>query len=287
MLDLTMKPTGPHAANPEVAAQEVSSFVAVVNETIAAASQNEAPQAANSVLVQPGGKTFTTITDALNSITDAKLQKQYVVTVGPGTYNEVVVCKPYVFITGAGVVTTTITAPASSQQWNKGTVKAASNSAIQNMSIVSVGKTFGDWACAVDCVSVVNFDIENCSLQANAANGSNLVTLAVDYNSAGGGSQINVAYSQIAANGAGNDNVIGILVYAQAFVNVTDSKIVAEFAPTAWGASASLGSTIQLFGSTVAGTMSLVLSDSSAHITATDCTLVGPYSPGVVVNKTP
>jgi hypothetical protein len=65
---------------------------------------------------------------------------------------------------------------------------------------------------------------------------------------------------------------------------VTDSKIVADTGGTAWGASASDGSAIELFGSTVLGTMSLVLSDGS-HITATDCKLIGPYSPGVVVKS--
>lgn len=77
----------------------------------------------------------------------------------------------------------------------------------------------------------------------------------------------------------------GMLVYARAYVNVTDSKIVADGATTAWGASAGNEWTIELFGSTVLGTMSLVLSDNSAHITATDCKLVGPYSPGVVVKS--
>jgi hypothetical protein len=75
-----------------------------------------------------------------------------------------------------------------------------------------------------------------------------------------------------------------MLVYARAYAHVTDSKIVADRAGTAWGATASDGSSIDLFGSTVLGTMSLVLSDGSSHITATDCKLIGPYSDGVVVN---
>jgi hypothetical protein len=281
MLDLNIQAHGPLTANAATAAQEVPSFVSLVNAAVAAAPQ-EALQVANTVTVQPGGATFTTITAALNSITDAKLQKQYVVQIGPGTYNEVVTCKPYVFLTGAGVSTTTINAPASSDQWNKGTVKAASNSAIQNMTINSSGNDWGTWVCAVDCVAAVNFDIENCNLEGNGSNGTNLVTLAVDYSAAGGGSQINVAYTMVGAHGG--TQPIGMLVYARAFVNVTDSKIVADGAGTAWGASASLGSTINLYSTTVAGTMSLVLSDNSAQITATRCTLVGPYSPGVVVN---
>lgn len=283
MLDLSIQAEGPLTASAETAAPAVASFVSLVNAAIAAAPQ-EPLQAANTVTVQPGGKTFTTISAALDSITDAKLQKQYLVQVGPGTYNEVVTCKPYVFITGAGVAQTTITAPAGPQQWDKGTIRAASNSAVQNLSIQSIGKTWGDWACAIDCNAAVNFDIENCDLQAYPATGTNLVTLAIDYSATGGGSQVNLAYSMVGAHGENEGQIIGVLVYARAFLNVTDSKIVADESSNAWGAAAGGGSTIELFGSTVVGSQSLVLSDSSAHITATNCTLVGPYSPGVVVN---
>jgi hypothetical protein len=282
MLDLSIRAEGPLTADAAAASQEVPSFVSLVNAAVAAVPQ-EALQMANTVTVQPGGKTFTTVTDAMNSITDAKLQKQYVVQIGPGTYNEVVVCKPYVFLQGAGVAHTTITAPASANQWDKGTVKAAGNSAVQNISIVSTGNTWGSWATAVDCTAAVNFDIENCDLEANGDNGTNLVALAVDYSASGGGSQVNVAYTMIGAHGGAQP--VGMLVYARAYVHVMDSKIVADSANVAWGASASDGSAIELYGSTVLGTMSLVLSDGSAHITATDCKLIGPYSPGVVVNS--
>jgi hypothetical protein len=282
MLDLSIQAGGPLTANAAVAAQEVPSFVSLVNEAVAAAPK-EALQLANTVTVQPGGKTFSTIADAMNSITDAKLQKQYVVQIGPGTYNEVVVCKPYVFLTGAGVSTTTITAPASADQWDKGTVRAASNAAVQNMTIVSNGTTWGSWATAVDCTAAVNFDIENCNLEANGPDGTNMVTLAVDYSAQGGGSQVNLAYSMVGAHGAPGGNVSAILIYARAYLHVSDSKIVADGADVAWGASASYESTIELFGSTVLGTMSLVLPDGSGHITASDCKLIGPYSPGVVV----
>lgn len=282
MLDLSIKADGPLTANAAVAAQEVPSFVSLVNAAVAAAPQG-ALQQANTVTVTPGGKTFSKIGDAMNSITDARLQKQYVVQIGPGTYDEVVVCKPYVFLSGAGVGQTTISAPASANQWDKGTVKAASNSAVQNMSIRSIGNTWGSWATAVDCTAAVNFDIENCDLQANGDSGTNLVTLAVDYSSTGGGSQVNVAYTAIDAHGAANGNVSAMLVYARAYVHVMDSKIVADQADTAWGASASFDSTIELYDSTVLGTMSLVLPDSTGHITAVDCKLIGPYSPGVVV----
>jgi hypothetical protein len=283
MLDLSIKASGPLTADAALASQEVASFVSLVQEAVAAAPQ-EPLQAANTVTVQPGGKTFSTITAALNSITDAKLQKQYMVQVGPGTYNEVVVCKPWVFISGASTNQTFITAPASQNQWDKGTVKAASNSAIQNVSVRSVGTSWGTWATAVDCTAAVNFSIENCDLEANGQTGVNLVALAVDYSSSGGGSQVNVAYSMVGGHGDADSNPSAILVYARAYLHVMDSKVVADPGGSSWGASASYESTIELFGSTVAGGgMSLVLPDGSGHITATDCKLVGPYSPGVVI----
>lgn len=283
MLDLNLKAEGPLTANAAVAAPEVRSFVSEVNQAVAAAPK-EALQQANTVTVQPGGKTFSTISDALNSITDAKLQKQYVVQIGPGTYNEVVTCKPWVYLSGAGVAQTTITAPGAKDQMSMGTIRAASNSAIQNISVVSTSGDWGTWVCAVNCIGAVNFDIENCDLQGDATNnGPNVVALGIDYAATGGGSQVNLAYTMVGAHFGAQP--IGVLVFAGAFLNVTDSKIVADNAGTAWGAVASNNSTIDLFGSTVAGTMSLVLNDGSGHITATDCNLVGPYSPGVVVKN--
>lgn len=285
MIDFSLKPTGTLVANADVASKEVPLFVRSVNAALAAVPQ-AALTAGNTVTVQPGNRTFSTIAEAMNSITDAGLQKQYVVQIGPGTYNEVVVCKPYVFLQGAGAEQTIITAPGATGQINdKGTVKASSNAALQNMTILSVGSGWGNWATAVDCNHAVNFDIENCVLEADGDGGVNLVTLSVDYSTIGGGSQINVAYTTIRANGSGQP--VAILLYSGAYVHVTDSKILAGNANTAWGASASFSSTLDLYNSFVQGTMSLVLSDSSAKITATDCQLVGPYSPGVVINTSP
>jgi pectin methylesterase-like acyl-CoA thioesterase len=282
MLDLKMRAEGPLSANASVAAEQLRSFVKLVKEVVDAAPRNGL-ELANTVTVQPGGKTFPTITAALNSITDASVKKQYLVQIGPGTYNEVVVCKEWVFIAGAGVAQTTITAPGSTSQANKGTVRAASHSAVQDVSIVSDAKAVDAWATAVDCSGAVDFDIENCDLQGNGVAMTNAVTLSVDFDQTGGGSQVNVAYSAIGAHGP-TAFTSALMVYARGFVNVTDSKIVADTAETAWGASASHDSTIELYNTTVVGTMSLMLPDETGHITATSCKLIGPYSPGVVVN---
>jgi hypothetical protein len=279
MFDPSIKAEGPLSAQPAIASKELPAFVAGVREAVAAAP----PQAlaANSVQVQPGGKTFGTITDALNSITDAKLQKQYVVYIGPGTYNEVVTCKPYVYLQGAGSDQTTITANAGPQQWDKGTVRGCSNSAVQNVSIVSTGQTWGDWATAVNCDGAQNFDVENCALTASGPAGTNLNCVAIDYSSAGGGSQVNVAYCQINANGGGQP--IGLISFARGFVEITDSKIIAQNANTTWGAASNGGSTVNLYDCYVEGTMALAIPDYTSQMQARDCQLVGGVAPGVVI----
>lgn len=284
---LEIKATGTRVADAAVAAKEMPEFTTMVRQTIAAA-RPAAALAANTVTVSPGGQTFPTIGAALASITDARLQKQYVVQIGPGTYNEVVVCKPYVYLQGAGADQTTITAPAAAQQMDKGTVKGCSNSAVQDVKIVSSGTTWGCWAAAVDCNAAVNFDIENCSLEANdgtAQGGTNLVTVSIDYSAVGGGSQVNIAYSTILANGGGQP--IGLLSFAHGFVEITDTKIVAQNANTTWAAASNGGSTLNLYNCLASGTMSLVIPDYSSAITATDCQLVGGTSPGVVIKTGP
>lgn len=282
MFDPTIKGPGTLVAHADVAAKEIPEFVEDVRRFIA--SMPAQSVAANTVQVQPGGKTFSTITDAMNSINDASQRKQYLVSVGPGTYNEVVTCKPWVFIQGAGVNETTVTASGTENQVDKGTVRGASNAAVQNMTIISVGSTFGAWTTAVNCDSAQNFDVENCALQANDTtgnNGANLVAFAADYSVVGGGSQVHMAYCTVNANGGVQP--IGVMASDHSYVDVTDTKIIAHNANTAWGGAAFAGSMLNLFNCVVQGTTSLALPDTGAKITARDCTLIGPYDSGVVI----
>jgi pectin methylesterase-like acyl-CoA thioesterase len=283
-MDLSIKAAGALAADPDVAAKELPGFAATVRQAMTTVA-NGTP-AANQVTVSPGGQTFPTIQAAIDSIQDAKLQKQYVVQIGPGTYEEVVTCKPWVFLQGAGSGQTIVTAAAVLNEMDKGTIRASSNSAIQNMSVRSAGASSGGWVTAVDCNGTVNFAIENCVLEANAGIApdgatTNIVTVALDYSATGGGSQVNIAYCTIV--GDGGTQPTGLVAYAKSFANVTSSKIIARNAQTSWGAAANASSAITLYNCVVAGTMSLMLPDSSAKITATDCTLDGPYSDGVIV----
>src|ERR671934_1698414 len=96
----------------------------------------------NTVSVDPGGATFPTICAALASITDASQKKQYLLSVGPGTYNEKVVLKPWCFVQGAGRDQTTVSAPPTTDIWLRGTIVGASNSNIGGMTVTSLG---GSW----------------------------------------------------------------------------------------------------------------------------------------------
>jgi hypothetical protein len=63
----------------------------------------------NLVVVAKGGGDFTTITDALNSITNNSADNPFTIYVAPGVYTEKVTMKPYVDIEGAGETATKIT----------------------------------------------------------------------------------------------------------------------------------------------------------------------------------
>ena len=167
----------------------------------AAASQ----LASNTVRVDPGGATFPTIGAALASITDASQKKEYLLTVGPGFYNEQVILKPFVYIQGAGPALTTISYPpvSSNNIQSRGTVVGASNSGIGSLTANCLGGSWGDWSTALLVSGCSPFYADACSLvcedQGNA--GLNIETIAVNWNSQPDGpSQVYISYSVVLAN---------------------------------------------------------------------------------------
>jgi hypothetical protein len=279
-------PASAHAAGAAAAARSLEQFVAVVRHTVGEAAERVAAQA-NTVTVQPGGRAFSTIQAALDSITDASLKKQYLVLIGPGTYNEVVACKPWVFLQGSGDDQTVITAPGVQDFGSKGTVKGASHSAIQNLAVQSTGNGWGCWAVAVACDQAVEFDVENCLLtSSDNVGGANMIGLAVDYLGGASGSKVYVAYTTVLANCvAGQSQPLALLAFAGSFVQVTESKLVAQGGTSGWGGASNGGSNLTVDGSFVEGAgFSLNIPDYNSTCVANQCQLVGPVQNGVVVN---
>jgi hypothetical protein len=277
-------PTGPHTLKPAATQAELATFVAGVRRTVSADKPPTSAQA-NVVTVQPGGQTFSTITDALNSITNASKSRQYVVYIGPGTFKEVVTCKSWVFLSGSGPDQTIVTAPAQSTQIAKGTVRAASNSALQNCAVQATSGPWGAWTVAVDCQSVTNFDIENCQLSAtDLTNGTNLVGLSLDYASGASGSQVNVSYTTVTASGGAMP--IALFAVSGSYAHGMESKFVSENgSASGWGGCAYNASTILVENCYVQGAAYSLNLDPSSKVTANQCQLDGPVAPGVVVNS--
>ena len=116
------------------------------------------PPGPNQVVVTDGTghqKTYPSITAGLNSITDASASNEYTVTVGSGTYNESVVMKSWVYLTGAGAGQTIINSSVPA-------VKAAPNSSVQLCTIQAIGKSSDLFAIAVSVLNSPKFMLVSC-----------------------------------------------------------------------------------------------------------------------------
>jgi hypothetical protein len=251
--------------------------------------------AGNTVSVNPGGATFPTIAAALASITDNSLRKQYVINVGPGTFNEQVTLKPYVYLHGAGLDQTTITTPPATQDnaFGRGTVIGASNSGVYHVTLNSLGGSWGDWSTALAIPSCSPFYVGDvmllCDDQGNA--GVNIETCSVNWNLANGQGAALVYFSSVAvvANGrSGDSGTQALAVGPQAVVQFIESKVVGEGAGQSFGGVTASGGQLTLDNCFVqGGTWALLNSDGGSPITANNCQFNGPVSNGVTVNNFP
>lgn len=248
-----------------------------------------ASDASNSVEVQPGGRTFPTINAALASITDNKLQKQYILYVGPGTYNEKVQMKPYVSIQGADRDTTIITQPAASDAFSGGTVMAASNCTLGNVTVSSLGGHWGSYSTAVSCSGAVNFDIDNATLIVDDQNqaGVNQCTLNAALNTFDPPSQIRASYCLIQCTAQNSDSgAAAVGIAAQSTAVISYSKLIAKGGRQPFGVITARNSSVTIDDGYVEGSyFALYDSDGASIITANQCQINGPVSGGVVVNN--
>ena len=276
--------------SPDSSSQPLSQFGGT-EQLQAAASQ----LTGNTVSVNPGGATFPTIAAALASITDNSLRKQYVINVGPGTFNEQVTLKPYVYLHGAGLDQTTINTPPASgnNSFGRGTVIGASNSGVYHVKLTCLGGSWGDWSTALSIPACSPFYVADamllCDDQGNA--GINIETCSVNWNLANGQGAALVYFSSVAitANGQSGDTTAEALaVGAQAVVQLIESKVVGEGAGQSFGGTTASGGQLTLDNCFVqGGTWALLNSEGVSPITANNCQFNGPVSNGVTVNNFP
>lgn len=269
----------------ETAASELAAFVKTVQATLTA--YNPAAVPAGQVLVFPGNKVFSTISDALASITDASEQKPYACYIGAGTFNETVLCKSWVFLQGQGFGQSGVTAPAVGEFATKGTLQAVSNSAVYDLAITSVGNGGGTFATALACNAAVLVDIENCLITSiDSIGGANNLAVAIDYQENVSGSIVNFVNAQIAAQvNAGDAQPVGLLAFSGSYVQIYQSPLEGVGGKSAWGAASNGGSQLILDKCLVFGTQyALNITQLGAVCIATDCEIHGPVQSGVVVN---
>jgi hypothetical protein len=267
---------------------QLAKFVADVRKAVAAARAANLSVAANSVVVDRTGKSYPTIIAALASITDASQQKQYVILIGSGLYSEVLTCKPWVFLSGAGRDQTLISAMTEPNANVPATVTAASHSAVQDCTVRATTQGFGVAVAAIYCQGAFDFDVENCALLAIATNQMNVTGIALDSGDDPSGLHVNIAYTTVTATGGGKPTAIR--ADNGAFAHGMQSTFVAEkgSGPGVGGFAAN-GSTLLVEDCTVQGAgYSLYKEDGpsgiTTNITANQCKLNGPVGPGVVVN---
>lgn len=267
-------------------AQELQLFVSQSDKLFAEGSLRATALPANTTQVWPGGATFTTIQAAINSITNASPQVQYQVAVGPGTYNENVAMKDYVYVIGAGDDQTIITAPAQ-QQFAAGVVNSASNCGISDVVINAVSGSWGACPIGIKITSSGQFHVKGVTINAGDASNSGNNVRGISNNTGSYAGNLILGQCVIQANGGDSTTAVGIELFGMStftiFMNICALNVQAQ---QSFGVSMAVGATATVNDSKIsASTWALYNSDGMSPITANQCTIVGPVSGGVVVNN--
>lgn len=246
--------------------------------------------AANTVKVWPGGTVFTTIQSAIDSITDATPQLQYQVSVGPGTYNENVVMKDYVYVIGSGQDVTIITAPGQESVVG-GVVNSACGGGISELTINATAGSWGTWPAGIKICGNGNFHISGVTINSGAADAVGNNVRGITNNTGSYTGSVIVGQCILNVNGGDNSTSIGIELVSwegagpmTMLVNLTSVSV--SSAAQSFGISTSSGATVTAEDSKIsAASFALYDSDGASLITANQCTINGPVSSGVVVNN--
>lgn len=245
--------------------------------------------APNTAQVWPGGAIFPGIQAAINSITDAGPQVEYQVVVGAGTYNEYVTMKDYVYIIGSGIGNTIITA-AGQLNPSAGVVNSASNCGIGDLSIMATGGSWGVWPIGIKICGSGSFHISGVVITSSDSNlGGNNVR-GITNNTGSYSGNVIIGSSTIQASGAAQTTATGIECFGWSgtagFTLLIELTSITVQGTESFGLTTAVGASATLEDSKIAATVwALYNSDGASPITADQCTITGPVSPGVTVNN--
>ncbi len=269
---------------------ELHEFAAQSASVAAATKPLSMSLAANTVKVWPGGTVFTTIQSAIDSITGATPQLQYQVSVGPGTYNENVVMKDYVYVIGSGQDVTIITAPPQ-QSFGAGVVNSASGGGISEVTLNATAGNWGDCPAGIKICGTGKFHISGVTINSGAASAVGNNVRGITNNTGSYMGNVIVSQSIFNINGGDSSASIGIDLFSwqgsgpmTMLVNLTSISVTS--AAQSFGISTAAGATVTAEDSKIiASNFALYDSDGASLITANQCTISGPVSAGVVVNN--
>jgi hypothetical protein len=250
---------------------------------------------ANTVVVEPGGRQFKSIKEAMASITDASATKLYMLNVGAGTWNERVVLQPYVMLTGTldpnNQEPVTIIRQNALKGGNVGTVAAAAHSGIYACKIFSDATEKDTFCAAIWCDAADPFVIGNCRLSADnrGIDVASVATISIDFfaNVKPESSNVWIEYTDAVATVTNTvDYPVALGTGERAFVQVNHGGLVAHGRDYSVGAVAYEQSKVRFNFVKVTGqTWSLLLMTNQAAMTAYKCELYGPVDPRVKVIK--
>lgn len=243
---------------------------------------------ANTVQVWPGGAQFTTIQAAINSITNASPQVQYQVSIGPGTYNENVTMKDYVFLMGAGETATIITAPGQ-PNFGAGVVNSASNCGISDLSIVATGGAWGTCPVGIKITGSGKFHVSDVTITSTDSNISGNNVRGISNNTGSYVGYLILGDSTINVSGTDQSVCVGVEGFgtpgnASSLTMYIDICTISS--TTGYGVVTAVAASATLDSSAISGPVyALENSDSMSPITANQCKITGPVSSGVIVNN--
>ncbi len=248
----------------------------------------------NQVVVSPGGAVFTSIQAAIDSITDASQQKQYALFVGPGTYNEVVTLKPWIYIDGAGQDGqgnnyTIISAPGGNSD-TSATVTGASNSGLSSVTVESTYAPGALMNACIDCTGAEDFSCFGVIAIAYDSASTACTMLPVVNNR--GNLNPNVAcrvamFDCVLTAQAQNPRSFAIALWSveNGAYQVAQSTLTATGNYVAVGGCGNpgAGSTLIFQECAITGTQYSLQTGTGSTVVAMGCTLNGPVGPGVVI----